>query len=127
MPSCPGSIGPAIELYGCSVSTTPGLTTEDVAVSRSRCFNVRYCAAVIVTVSDGRLITTAVIAGADTAPTRSVATACRRMVVEMMPGGSVTVNRRSLVLNPLVGLIVGTPGAPMFSCVHLNVQPPPTG
>src|SRR3954463_9005312 len=83
------NVMPVLGRYGCSVRTTFGLTTVEVAVMSSRCLPRRYCAAVTATTSGSGCTVTVVNSGSDATPPVFVAVMVRLMVEgRIWPGGS---------------------------------------
>src|SRR4051812_9960494 len=83
------NVMPVLVRYGCSVRTTFGLTTVELAVMSSRCLPSRYCAAVTATESGSGCTVTVVNSGSEVAPPVFVAVMVRLMVEgRIWPAGS---------------------------------------
>jgi hypothetical protein len=113
--------------YGCSVKTTFGLITDDVAVMISRCFPVRYSADVTATTSAAGLTVTVVNSGADDTPALFVATMVKDSVTPGAPIARVWVKVALAALggcwSTWRGAVFGA-GPPVWVTLKVRVRPP---
>src|SRR4051812_2781934 len=113
---------PVTVRYGCSLSTTVGLTTVVVAVMSSRTLLVRYCAAVTATTSGAGLMVTVVTCGAEFAFPVLVATTLRVTTDDAVPADSAGAVKVTVAVLGPVARVVTPMSAGVPVCVTLNTR-----